>query len=296
MKNVALLLSGNLRTFLINNEYIARKYVDFVQSHGIDVFIYTDDNDFNYQGTQYFSDRNEEKIMGIPSHYDRRYHISTGHVTHAEAVSMIRPALYEMFGNHLKRCHIDMFHNDITKLYIRDNIYHCKFMTNPYSSDKRKFALLSQFYKLYKCHELLEEYEKNQHIVYDVIIKSRFDGTLNGLSDVRSFDLSSKIYCEGYPLFINDWWAIGNRSIMEKYCNYYNTISPNILNGVYAYRSTGDWVMVVNTTSDPRNQSIVEDATDSGEVGLTYLLRTLENYTTYYNHGIRIDLSYKFYN
>jgi len=53
MKHVALLLSGNIRTFFYNDYYIAKTYADLVYNQNIDVFIYTDNNDFNFNNVQY---------------------------------------------------------------------------------------------------------------------------------------------------------------------------------------------------------------------------------------------------
>ena len=47
-KKIALLLSGNLRQFFRNNFLIAKMYSDLVKKQNIDVFIYTDNNDFFY--------------------------------------------------------------------------------------------------------------------------------------------------------------------------------------------------------------------------------------------------------
>jgi len=69
MKKIALVMSGNLRKFFFNNNYIAQTYVDFIRKQNVDIFIYTDDNDFYHNGTQYFSNKNTEKIMGIPALY-----------------------------------------------------------------------------------------------------------------------------------------------------------------------------------------------------------------------------------
>jgi len=115
------------------------------------------------------------------------------------------------------------------EIYHKDNKYHQIFMANPFACLQRKIALMSQYYKLYKCFQLLEDYERSAGFTYDIVIRSRFDGVLNlNDYDIRSLDLTNDVYCEGYPDFMNDWWAIGNRQIMEKYCKYYLNISLNL--------------------------------------------------------------------
>jgi hypothetical protein len=273
---------------------VAQTYVDFIQKQNVDVFMYTDDNDFNHNNTQYFSDNNTGKIMGIPMLYERRYYSKQEFIDHQSAVGIIEHSLNLLFGKSLKGLHVEKYRNDLMKdIYLNDNRNHQIFMTNPHACVERKIALMSQFYKLYKCFQLMEEYERKEGFLYDIVIKSRFDGVLN-LNDMKSLDLTNKVYCEGYPEFMNDWWAIGNRYIMEKYCKYYLNISPNISNNTYIFKKGGRWNTVISET-DPRDNSMREDASDSGEVGLTYLIRTLEKYETFYNHTMRIDLSYKFY-
>lgn len=46
-------------------------YSDLVKKQNIDVFIYTDNNDFFYNDIQYFSENNKEKSLGIPANYDK---------------------------------------------------------------------------------------------------------------------------------------------------------------------------------------------------------------------------------
>ena len=72
MKKIALLLSGNIRTFFYNNNNIANNYLKLVENQDIDIFIYTDNNDFNYNDIQYFSDNNKEKVLGIENDYYKR--------------------------------------------------------------------------------------------------------------------------------------------------------------------------------------------------------------------------------
>ena len=63
MKKVALLLSGNIRTFFYKDFIIAKKYSELANNQNIDVFIYTDNNDFNYNDIQYFSENNKQKSI-----------------------------------------------------------------------------------------------------------------------------------------------------------------------------------------------------------------------------------------
>ena len=182
--------------------------------------------------------------------------------------------MFDVFGEKLKEINIEDFNKDIINdIYDKTNIYHNTFMDYD-SAFYRKNSLMCQFYKLYKCYKLMIDYEVKHNFSYDIIIRSRFDGILNNINkcDLRSLDLTKRVYCEGYNKHINDWWAIGNRFIMDKYCNYYLNISPNLVDKIY-----------------------LDNISDSSEFGLTYLIRCKHNYDTFYNHNIRIDLNLKFY-
>jgi hypothetical protein len=71
-QKIALLLSGNLRTFFRNNN--ANKYLEIANSQDMDIFIYTDDNDFYYNDCQYFSENNREKQLGIENYRKLRFY------------------------------------------------------------------------------------------------------------------------------------------------------------------------------------------------------------------------------
>ena len=164
----------------------------------------------------------------------------------------------------------------------------------------RKKALMCQFYKLYKCYNLLCDYEKENNLKYDIIIKSRFDIILTNLNsyDIKTFDLNNKLYCYNFQTFISDCWAIGNRFIMDKYCNYLITISPNLIDGVYNFlHINGNWIIInsenyIDYEKDNKN-NINFEASYGGEFGLTYLIKYKNNYNI--NHLDLSEMSHKFY-
>lgn len=276
---IALLLTGNIRTFFNNNNYIAKKYLDIVESQNIDVFIFTENNDFNIDGIQYFSDKNQSKILGNPDIHEvniRKYCNNYKFIDYNNAIKIINNKFNELFGDKLKKIVIEDFDaNLLSKIYDKSNINHNIFM-NTNSSIERKNALMCQFYKLYSGYNLLVEYEKFNNFKYDIIIRSRFDGffEMNKIN-LHTLDINNKVFCEGNKIHMFDWWAIGNRFIMDKYCSYYKNISPNLL--------INKKVFIGN-----------EDISDSSEVGLTYTLEKY-NYIPFYYHNIKLDLTYKFY-
>lgn len=300
MKKIALLLSGNIRTFFMDDFKIAKNYSELTNNNDIDIFIYTDNNDFNYNNTQYFSEHNKNKTLGIPADINRRHHNLQQFINYNDSAKIISETLTCILGKNLKKTHIEDFDSEqINIIYDKNNINHVTFMTNNYSSSGRKTALMCQYYKLYKCYNLLVDYEKENNISYDIIIRSRFDGILTNINkyNIRSFDLTDKIYCEGYNVFMNDWWALGNRYIMEIYCNYYNNISSNMTNKTFCFDHNKKWQIVnsMNIEDFRKNTKIREDASDSAEFGLTYLIKHINNYILFYDHDIRININ-KFYN
>ncbi len=277
MKKIALLLSGNVRKFFYNNLYIAKTYVELVNKQDIDVFIYTENNDFDYNNIQYLSEKNVKKILGnpnIPECNNRKYSKNIQFISYDECLKILNTNFSKIFGDKLKDIVIEDFNeNLLDSIYDKNNINHITFM-NTNSDITRKNALLCQFYKLYKCYELMVNYENKYDFKYDIIIRCRFDGIFNGINnyDLRSLDLENTVYCEGHDKHIFDWWAIGNRFIMNIYCNYYLNISPNLVDQVY-----------------------LDDISDSSEFGLTYLIKHINKYNICYNHNIRYDLTFKFY-
>lgn len=137
-------------------------------------------------------------------------------------------------------------------------------MNNPYSSSIQKQALIGQQYKVYKCYNLIQEYEKENNIQYDIILKSRFDMIITNLNtiNIRSLNFENNIYLSKHEHYVNDWWALGGRFIMSKYCNYYNYISCNIFNNLYS----------------PDGKNTKDTYSDSNEYGLTYLIKNIHKY------------------
>lgn len=299
MKKIALLLTGNLRKFFYNDFYIAKKYIELVNSQNIDVFIYTDNNDFNYNDIQYFSNNNKGEVLGIPDNYEKRLSQNRKFINYNDSYQIIKENLIEIFKNKLINFHIEDFNNElINDIYDKNNIYHNNFMNNKYSNYSK--ALMCQFYKLYKCYNLLCDYEKQNNFNYDIIIKSRFDLILTNLNnyDIREFDLNNNIYCYSFGTHISDTWAIGNRFIMDKYCNYYLNISCNMTENIYCFLYTNcDYQIIyddnIDKYQDQNKNIILKDISHSSEFGLIYIIKYKNNYNIY--HFDLSEESHKFY-
>lgn len=142
MKKIALLLSGNIRRLFDKSTPLVTFYIDLIKKQNIDVFIYTDNNDFYYDNIQYLSDNNKDKILGIPTIYERRYHTNIQFINYENSSKIIKENLFNIFNDHLKNLYIEDFDNDqINNIYDKNNIYHNTFMNNIYSDINRKKQL-----------------------------------------------------------------------------------------------------------------------------------------------------------
>jgi len=112
----------------------------------------------------------------------------------------------------------DILYEDIKSLY--DDI---KF--NSYFRDD--VGVLSMYYSIYQANKLKCEYEKDNNIIFDRVIRMRFDSdfvndSLN-LIKTTDFDLcipDTRFDYDG----INDQFAIGSSKMMDIYSNVYQDI------------------------------------------------------------------------
>tara|TARA_X000000368_G_C23051886_1_gene721835 strand:- start:1619 stop:2527 length:909 start_codon:yes stop_codon:yes gene_type:complete len=293
MKKIALILSGNIRTFFYKNNYIANNYLKLANKLDIDIFIYTDNNDFYYNDCQYFSENNKELVMGIENDYNKRLYKNRNFISYENAHKIIKKTLTSIFGDRLKKLHIEDFNsNKIDEIYDKNNKFHNTFMNNKFSSFIRKKALMNHYYKLHKCYKLMTEYEKENKFEYDIIIKSRMELLLPNLNniDIKSLDFKNKIYCYKHITHVQPCWAIGDRFIMNKWCNYFLYISLNMVDGIFCNNfrtSKAKNIDEFHKLYNPEN-----DISDSDEFGLTYLIQK-SNYN--FSHMPVNEIMFKFY-
>ena len=296
MEKIALILSGNIRTFFFKNNYIANNYLQLANKLDIDIFIYTDNNDFYYNDCQYFSENNKELVMGIENDYDKRLYKNRKFISYVEAYKIIKEKLTSIFGNRLKKLHIEDFNSNIIDLiYDKNNKFHNTFMNNKFSSFIRKKALMNNYYKLHKCYKLMTEYEKENEFEYDIIIKSRMDLLLPNLNDIniRSLDFKNKIHCYKHETHVQPCWAIGNKFIMDKWCNFFLYISCNMVDGVFCDCTSFKIVKAKNIDEFHKLYNPENDISDSDEFGLTYLIDKKYNFN--FSHMPVNEIMFKFY-
>ena len=112
----------------------------------------------------------------------------------------------------------DIVHKGIQSLY--DSL---KF--NSY--DRNDIGVLSMYYSIYQANKLKCEYEENNGIIFDRVIRMRFDSDfVNELLDLRktiTLDLCIPDTRFDYT-GINDQFAIGSSETMDIYSNVYQDI------------------------------------------------------------------------
>lgn len=252
---IALLMSGKLGKFFYNNS-ISGHWSSSVKNYGIDVFLVTDDdNYFNpINNSQIFSDKNIDRY--VTNGDDFRKSNIYEYSSHKETSDFFNKILYECFGENLKS--LSILDSNLEKDFLVKNESQKVFYNYLESGrgEGQKLGILNQFFKLEKCYESMCQYENENSIKYDIIIRSRFDCMVNFSP---SLDFQNKIYCgyTGQNKHIFDWWAIGDREIMSEYCKYYSKI--------------GDYLIEGKKSLIPWNGNYL-DISDSSEVGLTDII------------------------
>jgi hypothetical protein len=94
--------------------------------------------------------------------------------------------------------------------------------------------ILGQLFNIKSCHDLIEDYEKENGIEYDIIIRVRPDEFW--FDKIQDFDLDYIFNnrCIGTPQnyistisgsLVNDRFAMGSRQIMREYCDMFNYVT-----------------------------------------------------------------------
>lgn len=292
---IALLLSGQLSHFCYtsNKHPIACRdyWRDITNKYNIDIFCYTDDDNFYYDDFQYFT--NKSNLEETQKMQVWRNHKNQKLIDNITAAQIIDNILSSTFANKLKsKIIVD---NNILYNNVMDNLNsnHHLFLNykKSHRTPKNKFDILSQFYKLNQCFRLMEQYEDQQNFKYDIIIRSRFDVSINKLSnqiDLTGLNYNKTIFTNYSPTYkhINDWWAIGDRNIMSQICSYYDNMCPNLLNNIkhiLIFKGINVINVQLNDDFTKKTDEHTMDVSDSSEVGLTHIITTnnyIIDYTT----------------
>ena len=276
---IALLLTGNLRSFDRHKDY----YQKLVQKYNMDVFCFTDDNNFIIGNKTYLKQNVNNKI-DLGSSWNILKTTNHEFLDHKDAKKLIVDILESSFNENLKSYFIMEYHPDFIPIE-KDNVYHEYFFKNQSRSYENKKALINNSYKVFRGFELLETYEKLNSFEYDIIIKSRFDVLPYDLlnKDIFNFEYKDTLivdYCSGYFF---DHGAMGNHQVMKDYCSYYKFQSLNLVDNIHKYMHNFKF-------SDIPQPGFI-DISDSNEFGLTYLIKEklkyqIKNYDINFRHPI----------
>jgi len=89
------------------------------------------------------------------------------------------------------------------------------------------FVHFSMFYTMKKSMKLKSDYEKENNFKYDLVIRTRFDISLESKFDASCFDLEKGVYSPDVcanPNVISDWFNFSTSSNMDVYSEIYDNI------------------------------------------------------------------------
>lgn len=295
---IALIITGQLGKFQFKDK--DKKSINDLwklklEEYDIDVFAITEDNNYyNIEDDiQIFSDSK----MLVTNNDSWRLYKNKTIKSYSESVEYIKNILKDCFGHKLKKYEIldnsKNFNIDNYKTNLIKNKNHKIFYDYALKVGRQEsqiFGLLSQFYKIEKCFNFMEEYENKHNFKYDVVIRSRFDCIWeNNDFKLDKMDYSNTVYSPKTPYHMNDFLCIGNRFIMEQYCKIYSNFVPNLLNNYYCYiyHENGK-VIEFEKGYNIQKKKTCYDVSDSTEVGLSYIIEQKNNFNCD-NIPVRID-------
>lgn len=225
----ALILFGNLRTFLMmTRENPSKRLCDLLMENIVipnnaDVFVFTDTNDFFFNGTQYYS---TDKKIEVLNNDSCRLHSKIDFISNERAREIITDQLKSVIGSHLKSFHVeDIFDARLDPKF--------SMLNDANVGGSSPFLLIHQFRKLKLAYELVKKYETENNVSYDTIIKWRFDLNVAGQLNMNAYDfVNNDVFVAGiYPPIIYDWHAFGNRKGIEYCLNIYDVLGSFLNEG-----------------------------------------------------------------
>lgn len=291
---IALIISGQLGKFNFRkfeehhncHKSISDKWKTQVNKYDIDVFAITEDNNYyNIEDdAQIFSDNK----MTVTNNNSWRLYKNKKIKTYSESFEYIENILKNCFGDKIKKYEIldnlKNFNIDNYKTNLIKNKNHKIFYDYALkvgTEESQIFGLLSQFYKIQKCFNFMEEYENKHNFKYDIVIRCRFDAIWeNNDFQLDKIDYSNTVHSPKCPSHMNDWFCIGNRFIMEKYCNYYSNFVPNLLDNYYCYiyHENGKIIEFEKGYNIKKKNKPCWDVSQSSEIGLNYIIENKNNF------------------
>jgi hypothetical protein len=94
---------------------------------------------------------------------------------------------------------------------------------------RRDIGPISMYHSLNMANNLKAEYETQNNMVFDCVIRMRFDSNIKGNFNLLNYDLTNLNIPHGKDFGgVNDQFAFGNSSVMDKYSNLIHNITGNV--------------------------------------------------------------------
>ena len=97
------------------------------------------------------------------------------------------------------------------------------------------FVHFSMFYSMKESLRLLSEYEQANNFKYDLVVRTRFDISLESKIDLENFDLKEGVYSPDVcanPEVISDWFNFSTSDNIKLYAGVYDNIVDYFKQGV----------------------------------------------------------------
>jgi hypothetical protein len=203
---VALCLSGQPRQALETYSYI---FKNIIEPNNADVFIH-----MHYDKNNLFMEK---------SHADSGNCILEKDID-KKIIELYKPIRYLIEApRNFKKSNLKL---DEKRLLRSKNMNSHKNWSDKENTEYTIKQVMSMYYSIYKCNELKELYSNETDIIYDYVIRIRFD--LKIMTPIICINLNPNIlyYIEiGQPdEMISDWLNIGSNAIMNIYASQYLNI------------------------------------------------------------------------
>lgn len=225
----AIILSGNLRTFLMPIRGRSIRICDLFMQHIVlknnaDVFAFTDTSDFFYDKSIYHTtDPYEVKPLEERSGAEQLRFVDN------DVARNIITREIKIIGDNLKYFHVeDPF--DITT-DPKFDLINTAALTMGGCFPKQ---MIHQFRKVKHAYHAMKEYETLHNIKYDILVKWRFDNLAKGDLDLQSYDfINTDVYVPGmYAPLVYDWHSFGPPKGMDYCLSLYDILGKFIPEGI----------------------------------------------------------------
>jgi hypothetical protein len=200
-----------------------------------DLFIVTDTTDFYHNGVHYFDEVQRSHIKDTSS---TMFHNVVEFMNSDKARTLLSSELGSFFGDRLKGIIIqDPIDVAVDPKFILLSNFASNDSAPKSRTIQRKAALVQQYRKIKMAYGLLLDYERQNSIHYDLILRSRFDNMHGGCPlNVTSFNyVASDVFVPGFVdgLLVYDWCAFGTRQAMDIALSMYDQLGFTAANRLY---------------------------------------------------------------